>query len=53
MTRTHVDPIGAATASARLFDAAGAVGFASQSLLVRGPEAAPASWRRYRGEPPR
>jgi len=51
-TRTHVDPVGAATASARLFDAAGPIGFASQSLLVRGPEAAPESWKRYKGEPP-
>ena len=46
-TRTNVDPIGSATASARLYDARGPVGFASQSLLVRGPEAAPASWRQY------
>jgi acyl-CoA thioesterase len=50
-TRAHVDGRGAATASARLYDARGLIGFASQSLLVRGPEAAPASWRRYSGEP--
>jgi len=49
-TRAHVDGLGAATASARLFDARGPIGFSSQSLLVRGPEAAPASWRRYSGE---
>jgi hypothetical protein len=49
-TRAHVDGLGAATASARLFDARGPIGFASQSLLVRGPEAAPRDWRRYSGE---
>lgn len=48
-TRTSVDPLGAATAGARLYDRDGPVGFASQSLLVRGPEAAPASWRKYGG----
>jgi hypothetical protein len=50
-TRAHVDGVGAATASARLYDARGPIGFASQSLLVRGPEAAPASWRRFGREP--
>lgn len=49
--RAQVDPLGAATAGARLYDARGAIGFSSQSLLVRGPEAAPASWRRYGREP--
>jgi hypothetical protein len=48
-THTTVDGIGAATACARLYDARGPIGFASQSLLVRGPEAAPDSWKRYRG----
>ncbi len=48
-TRTSVDGMGAATACARLYDAGGPIGFASQSLLVRGPEAAPESWKRYRG----
>lgn len=49
-THCQVDPIGAGTAGARLYDAEGAVGFVTQSLLVRGPEAAPASWKRYKGE---
>jgi acyl-CoA thioesterase len=48
-TQTHLDRRGTATASARLYDREGAIGFASQSLLVRGPEAAPANWRRQRG----
>jgi hypothetical protein len=46
--RAHVDPLGTATAGARLYDTRGALGFATQSLLARGPEAAPKSWARYR-----
>jgi hypothetical protein len=49
-TRSHVDPIGAGTAGARLYDGDGVVGLVSQSLLVRGPESAPQSWKDYRGE---
>jgi len=39
---------GAGTAFARLYDARGAFGHSSQSLLVRGVEAAPARWRELR-----
>ncbi len=46
-TRTHADAAGAATAMARLFDARGPVGYASQSLLVRS-SALPKSWKNYR-----
>jgi acyl-CoA thioesterase len=49
-THSHVDPIGAGTAGARLYDMQGVVGFVTQSLLVRGPESAPDSWKDYRGE---
>jgi len=38
---------GAGTAFARLFDARGTFGHSSQSLLVRGLEARPESWKRY------
>ena len=38
---------GAGTASARLFDERGPIGHSSQSLLVRGLEARPDSWRRF------
>ena len=38
---------GAGTAVARLFDARGVIGHSSQSLLVRGIEARPESWKRY------
>jgi acyl-Coa thioesterase superfamily protein/acyl-CoA thioesterase superfamily protein len=38
---------GAGTAVARLFDERGALGHASQSLLVRGIEARPESWKRF------
>ena len=38
---------GAGTALARLYDARGSIGHSSQSLLVRGVEAAPESWRRF------
>lgn len=48
-TRTTVDGIGAATACARLCHERGPIGFASQSLLVRGPEAAPETWHSSRG----
>jgi hypothetical protein len=45
--RATYDARGAGTAFARLFDARGAVGLSSQSLLVRGFEARPESWRKY------
>ena len=49
-TQTRLDRGGTATASARLYDREGAIGFASQSLLVRGPEAAPETWRASRAK---
>ncbi len=45
--RATYDAVGAGTATARLFDARGAIGQSSQSLLVRGLEARPESWKRY------
>jgi hypothetical protein len=47
-TRANVDAVGAGSAGARLYDPDGPVGFATQSLLVRGPEAAPDSWKDFR-----
>lgn len=44
---TYVDN-GAGTAYARLLDERGPIGHSSQSLLVRGIEARPESWSRYR-----
>jgi hypothetical protein len=38
---------GAGTAVARLFDERGSIGHSSQSLLVRGIEARPESWKRF------
>ncbi len=49
-TRANVDEVGAGTAGARLYDDLGPVGFVTQSLLVRGPEAAPESWKELRRE---
>jgi len=49
-THSYVDTIGAGTAGARLYDVEGVAGFITQSLLVRGPEAAPDSWKKFRGE---
>ena len=37
---------GTFSATGTLFDARGAIGFATQSLLARGPEAAPSNWKR-------
>ena len=45
--RAIYDGHGAGTASARLYDARGAIGHSSQSLLVRGFEARPESWKRW------
>jgi hypothetical protein len=45
--RATYDGHGAGTAFARLYDARGAVGLSSQSLLVRGLESRPESWRRF------
>ncbi|MFI5314481.1 MAG: thioesterase family protein [Myxococcota bacterium] len=50
--RATYDSCGAGTASARLFDERGPIGHSSQSLLVRGLEARPESWRRFSGDPP-
>jgi hypothetical protein len=44
---SHLDESGAGTAFARIFDETGAVGHASQSILVRGPEARPESWDEF------
>ena len=46
--RASYGSTGAGTAYARLYDARGAFGHSSQSLLVRGIEAAPARWREGR-----
>jgi hypothetical protein len=46
-SRATYDRNGAGTASAQLFDERGPIGHASQSLLVRGLEAQPESWRRF------
>jgi acyl-CoA thioesterase len=43
---TYVDN-GSGTAYARLFDERGPIGHSSQSLLVRGMEARPESWKRF------
>ena len=45
--RATYDARGAGTASARLFDERGPIGHSSQSLLVRGLEARPESWKRF------
>jgi hypothetical protein len=45
--RATYDAHGAGTAFARLYDARGAIGLSSQSLLVRGLESRPESWRRF------
>ena len=45
--RATYDSHGAGTASARLFDQRGPIGHSSQSLLVRGIEARPESWKRF------
>jgi hypothetical protein len=45
--RAIYDAHGAGTATARLYDARGAIGQSSQSLLVRGFEARPESWKRW------
>jgi hypothetical protein len=47
-SRALYAPRGAGTAFARLYDRSGSFGHASQSLLVRGIEAAPARWREAR-----
>ena len=44
---SHQDPAGAGTAFSRLFDRDGAIGHASQSILIRGPESRPESWREF------
>jgi hypothetical protein len=46
-SRATYDSHGAGTASARVFDQRGPIGHASQSLLVRGIEARPESWKRF------
>ncbi len=45
--RATYDAHGAGTASARLWDERGPIGHSSQSLLVRGLEARPESWKRF------
>src|SRR5262249_33740432 len=47
-SRASYGPTGAGTAFARFYDARGTFGHSSQSLLVRGIEAAPARWREAR-----
>jgi len=47
-SRATYDSQGAGTASARLFDERGPIGHSSQSLLVRGLEARPESWKQFR-----
>jgi acyl-CoA thioesterase len=47
--RTHFSNLGTATAVGRLFDQRGVIGYASQSLLVRGLESRPKSWKKYTG----
>lgn len=44
---SHLDESGAGTAFARMFDQEGAIGHASQSILVRGTEARPESWGEF------
>jgi len=44
---SHSDPSGAGTAFARLSDAEGAVGIATQSILLRGPQSRPESWKEF------
>ena len=39
---------GAGTAVARLYDTRGPVGSVTQALFVRGADAAPADWKKYR-----
>jgi hypothetical protein len=46
-SRATYEANGAGTALARLFDERGPIGHSSQSLLVRGLEARPESWKRY------
>lgn len=43
-SRTVYDELGAGTAMAHFYDRRGPIGFATQSLLVRGVEARPQSW---------
>lgn len=43
VSTTHSGPFGAATSSAHVFDDAGALGFTTQSILIRGPGDAPMS----------
>jgi len=45
--RAIYQPLGAGTASARLYDVRGAIGLSSQSLLVRGFESRPESWKGF------
>lgn len=44
---SHQDASGAGTAFVRVFDRDGPIGHASQSILVRGPEARPESWNEF------
>jgi hypothetical protein len=46
-SRATYDAHGAGTASARLLDEHGPIGHSSQSLLVRGLEARPESWKKF------
>jgi acyl-coenzyme A thioesterase PaaI-like protein len=48
-TTSYVGGLGAGTSSAQLFDAAGPLGFTTQSVLVRGPSGAPLSVRELSG----
>ncbi len=46
---SHIGDLGAGTSGAQLFDAAGPLGFSSQSVLVRGPGGAPLAVRELSG----